>query len=493
MGNSRIVTGSIWLTAAKLLTTSIGFVATIVLARLLTPQDYGLVALATATLAIVNAFTDLPVTVALIQIREPTRQDYNSAFTLNLARGVAISAALVVAAPFAAHIYQDDRLIRIFYALALAPLFNAALNPYFVVFERELQFSKNFIVELVAKLASVAVAIVVALIFRSYWALIGSLVASSLIGLILSYALVPYRPGLSIASLPKLWSFSSWLSLVSIVNTLNQRVDSYVVASLMGKSTLGYFSLGNDVANIVHAPATPIMRALYSRFCQLSDDLEALRETYRKSQHFIIAAILPVGFGLGLIADPLVRAALGEEWLGAVIVIQVIAPMIALELTAGASYPLAMALGRTRALFWRDLAVFLFRMPLMIAGAYFYGLVGLVISRAIANIFGLLLNLKLVDALIGMSVLAQIRGAWRSGASTVMMSVAVLVSLHFMQGKTGLELYAALAGTIGLGAAVYVASHFGLWFMSGCPDTLEARALATLRSIFPRQRLAASS
>src|SRR5665648_1031198 len=105
MTNSRIVTGSLWLTCAKLLTTLIGFIATIVLARLLTPEDYGLVALATATLAIVNAFTELPVTVALIQIKQPTRQDFNSAFTLNLVRGLAISAVLVVAAPLAARIY----------------------------------------------------------------------------------------------------------------------------------------------------------------------------------------------------------------------------------------------------------------------------------------------------------------------------------------------------------------------------------------------------
>jgi O-antigen/teichoic acid export membrane protein len=493
MTNSRIVTGSIWLTAAKLLTTCIGFVATIVLARLLTPEDYGLVALATATLAIVNAFTELPVTVALIQIRQPTRQDYNSAFTLNVARGLAISVALVVAAPFVARMYQDDRLIHIFYVLALAPLFNAALNPYFVVFEREMRFSKNFIIEFSAKLVAVVVAVVIAIMFRSYWALIGSLIASSLIAMILSYVLVPYRPGLSVSSLPKLWNFSSWLSLVSIVNTLNQRLDSFVVASLMGKGMLGQFSLGNDVANMVHSPATPIMRALYSRFCQLADDVEALRDTYRKSQYFIIAAILPAGFGLGLVAEPLVRAALGEEWLGAVIVIQVIAPMIAIELIAGASYPLAMAMGKTRALFWRDLAVFLFRMPLMIAGAYFYGLVGLVVSRGIASVFGLLLNLRLVDTLIGMSVLAQIKGAWRSGASVVLMSAAVLAALQLTQGQTGLELYAALAGTIGLGATVYIASHFGLWFMSGCPETVEAQALAILRRLFPRQRLAASS
>ena len=491
MTNSRIVTGSIWLTAAKLLTTFIGFIATLVLARLLTPEDYGLVALATATLAIVNAFTELPVTVALIQIKQPTRQDFNSAFTLNLARGLAISAVLVLAAPFVARIYQDERLIHIFYALAVAPLFTAGLNPYFVVFEREMRFSKNFITEFSAKLAAVAVAIVIAIIFRSYWALIGSLIASSVISLILSYALIPYRPGLSLASLPKLWNFSSWLSLVSIVNTLNQRVDSYVVASLMGKATLGQFSVGSDIANMVHAPASPIMRALYSRFCQLADNAEALRDSYRRSQHFIIATILPAGFGLGLVAEPLVRAALGEGWLGAVIVIQVIAPMIAIELIAGASYPLAMAMGRTRALFWRDLTVFLFRLPLMIAGAYFYGLVGLVVSRGIASVFGLILNLRLADALIGMSVFGQIKGAWRSGASVVLMSAAVLSALHLTRGQTGLELYGALAGTIGLGAAVYAASHFGLWFMSGCPDTVEAHALATLHRMFPRERLAA--
>jgi len=472
---SQLITGSLWLTAAKAFTTVIGFLSTVVLARLLVPEDFGLIAIATATVAIVNAVTDLPVAVALFQIREPTRADYDTAWTLSTLRGVLVMLVLAAASPLIAAGAGDERLIPVLIALSVSPLFMGALNPYFVNFERQLIFSKNFVMEAVSKIGSVIVSAAIAFVFRSYWALVAGPVAMALISMIVSYAMAPYLPRPNLASIRAFWGFASWLTLVSIVNTLNQRIDQFVVGHMLGQRTLGYFSVGTDIANLIHAPVTPVMRALYAGFSQVRDDRPALLSAYRKSQRFLGSFAPPFGFGLGLVAEPVVRLTLGEIWVPAAIVIQILAPVLALELLAGATYPLVMSQGNTRALFWRDLMVLLFRLPLMAAGIVWFGLVGLLVARAAASIFGLIVNIQLAHRSIGLPFRDLAAGTWRPLCGVAAMTAALL-SLHVaVPPSTQPLLFAVIA--IPIGALIHCGTVLLLWFFWGSNDDFEADAL----------------
>ncbi|MEO3388960.1 oligosaccharide flippase family protein [Mesorhizobium sp. CAU 1741] len=481
---SQLISGSLWLTGAKVCTTAVGFLSTIILARLLVPEDFGLIAIAAASLAIATAVTDLPVAAALVQLEEPSRADYDTAWTISLLRGLLVMLTLTGVAPLIAAAYGDERLIGVLVALSLSPLLLGGLNPYMVIFDRQLLFSRSFILETVSKVGSVLVSAIVAFQFRNYWALVAGPLAAALIALVLSYALAPYRPRPALASLRVLWGFSSWLTLVSIVNTLNLRLDQFIVGSVLGQRTLGHFSVGSDIANLIHAPVMPIMRTLYAGFSQLRGDRAALFNAYQQSQRFLGNFAPPFGVGLALVAEPMVRITLGDVWVPAAIVIEILAPVFAFELIAGATYPMVMSQGNTRALFWRDLTVLLFRLPLMAIGIIWFGLLGLLIARAAASAFGLALNIQLAQRVIGLTYKDVAAGVWRPLCGVTAMSVIVLGLRSVLDPTAAPLLFILIA--IPLGAVVYSTTVLGLWILGGRRQGFEADAFAIGKNLLGR-------
>src|SRR5690606_30771892 len=121
--------------------------------------------------------------------------------------------------------YSDDRLIGIFFALGLGALINGLVNPKLVDFRRKLSFHQEILIELINKAVGLVVSVTIALIFHTYWALVVGTLASQLTGVIMSYALAPYAPRVSLAHWRKLFSFSGWMALSSGLNALNWRAD----------------------------------------------------------------------------------------------------------------------------------------------------------------------------------------------------------------------------------------------------------------------------
>ncbi|HEY1386026.1 MAG TPA: lipopolysaccharide biosynthesis protein [Dongiaceae bacterium] len=475
----RIFRASVWISVSRGAVNLLMALSTIVLARLLLPTDFGLVALGTSMLVVLQAFTELSLAQALIHTREPTRDHYNTAWTLNTARGLLIGLGFALAGPFAASVYHEPRLENIMLALGVNAALGGLKNPRMVMLQKQLNFHQEAIRTISAMLLQVAVSIAVAVAFRSYWALVAGIMAGTVSTVILSYTLVPFRPSPGWKHLRELWSFSVWMSLGQIVNTLNYRFDQLLVGSYVGRAELGLYTVGSRLSVIPGQEIIrPLTNTLFPAFRLTADDPVRLRRAYQRVQAVVTAVALPASVGFALVADPVVRIALGEKWLGAIPVIQLMAAIYSIDTFGSLVTPLAMAKGQTRLLFIRNVQKFAIRVPMIVAGMLLGGFMGVLYSRMLAGAVTVGIDMTMVKRVAGVSVPDQFRANLRAIVSSMAMVSLVLLFQHlapFADDKEGL--YMRLGSTVLLGAFVYLGTSWLLWRIAGCPDGPETEAI----------------
>lgn len=475
----KLAKGVLWLGAAKVIINLLALFSTLLLARLLTPEDFGLVALATTMLTIISAVTELSLASALIHHNDPTDTHFHTAWTLNLSRAVIVGILFCAAAPIAAWGFKEPRLLNIMLVLGASVVMAGFNNPKTVMLTRNLVFWQEFVITVSQKFAGFLVGITIAIIYKSYWALVGGAIASQLIGIIVSYFIIPFRPKFSFTHAKELWSFSIWLTLGQIVNTINWRLDYMLIGGYLGRPALGYYSVGDNLAGMpTREVIGPLETTLFPGFTQIAHDNNRLKLAYRSAQSLITTIALPAGVGVALIAHPLVVLAMGAKWLPAVDVIQVLACVFAFQTLCSPVHPLAMAKGETKLLFHRDLLSFVIRVPTIIIGMYFWGLLGIIYARVLANVIGITINMHLVYRLIGTGILEQLFANTRSIVSVAVMSIGV-ITLEYFVGRDGTPL--VLAIKIGAfattGAMLYVSVHLALWFIAKKPTGPESEII----------------
>lgn len=482
---ARLQIGTVWISASRVLTNILGFVATVVLARILTPNDFGLVALGTSMLAIVTAVTDLSLGSALVQHKNPTPTHLHTVWTLGLGRALAVALLFAAAAYPAAALYKDPRLIPVMQVLALSVLISGFNNPRLVMLTKGLAFRQQFILDVSIKISALIVSLGIAVLYESYWALILGVVGGQLIGVVISYVLFPFLPRISVRHGRELWSFSMWLTLGQIMNTINWRMDHLLIGGFLGRPALGYYTVGDNLAVIPTREATaPIGQTLFPAFSQLTGDRVRLRVAYQSAQALVTAIALPLGVGVAVLADPMVRLLMGEKWLPAVIVIQILASVFALQTLGSPNQPLAMATGDTKLLFKRDLQGFLFRIPMIVAGMLLGGLHGILYARAFVGTVGILLALNVVKKITGLTFREQLIVNWRALTSVAVMAVVVLGVEHLFGHPTSHGgLFLKLVGSGFAGGLTYVGVTWLLWRIAGKPKGPETEVVSMGRKL----------
>jgi PST family polysaccharide transporter len=488
----RTATGAALLYVLTMALKGITFVTTLVLARILVPEDFGLVALASVIVGFIDILSNVQTSNALIKEKEPDKAHFDTAFTINILRGLLTAAVLAaIAAPFAAWM-DSPKLEHVLYALTIPALATGLTNPYFILYARNLDFRLETARRGVAALAGSVVAIILAFTFRSYWALVASTITSALVLAAMSWWRVPGRPGLGLARFKDIFGFGSWLVIFRALQFAGNRFDYIFIPRVLDKATLGAYHVsgqinraaGNDVV-------LSLSRALFSAFAMMAGDPERMRRNYVKVQAVSVATALPLGVGMGVLAEPLILLALGPQWDLAILVTQTLAPILSLQALAAGSEGVAMALDRTRALAARSAVFVTVRTGLVVSGFYLGGFPGLLAGRAIASgvvfpAYNLWLGAQLTGGRWWQSLLAS----WRSFAAAGVMAAGlyVLPDPDF-RAMPILALALHFAGRVALAAVLYLGSHALLWHLSGRPDDSAETMLASqLGSLAQRLR-----
>lgn len=488
--SARLLRGSLWISLARVMTNGLATLSMFVLAWNLAPADFGLVAIGTTFILILASVTEFSLSAALVRHESPDESHLSAAWTLNVLRGgVLCLLTWALAYPMAA-VFGDRRLISILVALGISLLISGFANPRLAMAQRELQFWQDFVVMSGQKLVGFIVAVTVAIVFKSYWALILGTLATQAANVLLSYAVMPFRPRVLFRYWREFFAFSGWLTASQIVNTLNWRFDELLVGKLLGSTALGYYTVGGNLAVMPTRESTaPLVATIYPAFAGIRSDPPRLREAYRRSQALLSAIALPAGIGTAVIAEPLVQLMLGERWLPVTFIVQALASIFALQTLGSLAQALGLALGESRLLFIRDSQLLAIRVPIIVAGVMLGGLFGLVIARVGAGLIGIAFNLMLVRRFLGVRVREQVASNMRTLVSSGVMAATVLLlsrAIEPAHDKVGLAFH--LAGAVVVGALTYLATMSLLWWLSGRPAGAETEASQLMRKLLGRLR-----
>jgi PST family polysaccharide transporter len=468
----RFATGAGWLYGHRWLERLADFVAIVVLARILSPDDFGLVAIAASFVAIIEGLAAFDVSKALIRTRDEDRPLYDTAWTLSALRGLLSALCMVAISP----LMTDPRLGTVLCALALSPLLSGVANPRFVMFERDLVYSKVAVLTLGAKAVSFCVTLILAVLFRSYWALVLGMLAGTLMTTLLSYVLRPYRPRVSWARVRDIFAFSGWLSLATIVTTLAMETDRIIVGRVLGIADAGLYYMTQRVGVLpTRELISPLQRILFPSFSELVADRERLRRVVCESINVLGSLSLPAGVGFALVADDFVPVALGEQWLTIVPLLMVLVPYLGVRATLSMTWPCAMALARVRLLFRVSLVYALVHLPVFIAGTAVFGLTGAVWSIVVAGVFYSYLNVWLLRRTVGIRFGEILRQLERPLGATMVMATAVAVVGVLVTDAVPAWLSLFIGTAVGCSA--YGCALYTLWRLQGRPAGIEQRVL----------------
>lgn len=469
---------------ARLVSRVLDLGAMLVLARLLFPRDFGLVAIAMSLIYIVEAALELPTSQALVQLREIEPEHYDTAFTLSLIRGLLLGVIVgSLAWPFA-RFYSDVRLFPLICVLSTAPIARGLVSPRLADFSKRLDFSPDFIMEFSGKCLAIVIAIIVGLLTRSYWSIVAITVITPLAGSLVSYVIAPYRPRLSLTKLSAFSGFLGWITAAQVISALNWQADRLLLGKMSSRAALGEFTAANDTSNIpVAALFSPILRPLLSAFSALRDDEVRLRSSYLSSSTAIVTIGLPILLCESLLSYPIMRILFGEKWLEAAPLLKWLALSLVPGLFALPIGPLVMCFGKTHIFLKRNLFEIGIKLPLVIFGALHYGFLGVIFARYVSETATVLYCTFIVRRLLGISILRQLLAPWRSIVSICAMALVITPLAGALDHSTlKIHLILGALGTAAIGLLVYAMSLWLLWQAAGRPPGIEATVAGYLKA-----------
>jgi O-antigen/teichoic acid export membrane protein len=472
----RMASGVAWTVAARWSIQGIGLVSTIVLARLLSPADFGLVAMATITVGFVSVLHDAGQDLAVIRHRDPTPEHFDTAWTMSICAGLATTLILAAVAPLAGWYFHAPRVVALMRFLALVPFIEGFTNVGVTAdFRRSLQFDKELQYRVVKKLAVFMAALPLAFVLRDYRALAGGIVIGRLIAVVASYRLHPYRPRLRLSTLRDIWSFSAWSQVAAVAQFFAAQADSLIVGRLAGAAQLGAYQIGVDLGTLpVTAVIAPSSRALFPVYATALDRPVRLVQSYLDVLSFTTIIALSAGVGIALVARDLVTVLLGTKWSAAVDLVRWLAVGGGVLSVVGSAAVVVNVTGHARLNALRNWAFVAVLVPAAVIAGWRWGSEGVAAARAIIVVLFAPVMFSMLMRVLPITPGAIIGRLWRPVIAVL--SMAAIVSFS---GAGGIGPAAArLFSDAGLGAVTFVAVLLVLWFVAGRPAGAESIVLA---------------
>lgn len=324
---NKAVKGVGWSFIDNLASSGISFLVGLVLARLLTPSEYGIMAIITIFIAVSNSIVDSGFSNALIRKTDAKRVDYNTVFIFNLIVSAVLYAVLFFLAPAISAFFREPLLVDVMRVIGWVLLINALAIIPRTLFVKDVNFKTQTKVSLIASVSSGVIGIGMALSGMGVWSLVGQQLSRQLLNTLFLWVYCKWRPvwEFSVRSFKELFGFGSKLLLSGLLDTVFKEIYSLVIGRCYTAAQLGQYTRASQFNQIFSSNLTTVIqRVSYPVLSSIQDEPERLREAYRK----VIKSTMLIAFacmlGLAAVAKPLIILLIGEKWLPAVGFLQII-------------------------------------------------------------------------------------------------------------------------------------------------------------------------
>jgi O-antigen/teichoic acid export membrane protein len=307
--------GSMWQIAVRWGARLMGLVSTVVLARLLTPADYGLVAIAVLITGMVEIFNQTGQRLAIIRHPSPTREHYDSAWTIQVLISFGLGAIIWAATPLTTFYFHEPRAAAIVPIFAIRTVMAGFENIGTLNFRRDLQFRRQFQYNLYPSLISFVVTIASAFALRNYWALVIGIMTEQAATTLLSYVMEPYRPRFCVTKVREIWSFSIWTLVRFLGMYFSGQVDKIAIGGFGGAPSMGRYEVATDVATSPFRELNdPMITVLFPVMARIRHDKEKRRALYLSVLYWSALICTSISIGIALVAGDMVDLVLGSKW-----------------------------------------------------------------------------------------------------------------------------------------------------------------------------------
>lgn len=402
------VKGFLWRLLENIGTQFVSFIIQIVLARIILPEAYGIIAIVSVFISISSVFIQTGFSSALIQKKEISELEYSSVFYAGLALGAILYIILYFAAPFIADYYSEQLLVPILRIQSFVLLFSALSSVHSAIIVRNLQFRKSFIKGLIATVIHGFVGISMALSGYGVWALVFSNLVHYFISAIILWLIVKWRPQavFSFSALKDLFSFSSKLLLVSLMNSFFVSFKSLYIGKKFDTTTLAYYNRGFQIPSLIMINTDGAMNAvLFPALAKCQSDMERLVNGLRRSLKTSFFVVLPMMVGLIIVAKPLIIILLTERWLQAVPFMQLVC-LICITWPFSAKNQAYNAIGRSDVTLKLNIVEKIFEMVLLLSTVRF-GVYVMVFSGFISGMLPVIIGFFTNRKILGYTIKQQ--------------------------------------------------------------------------------------
>lgn len=474
----RSVEGTALLIATRFIVRLIGFVSVSVTARLLTPEDFGLVGAASIVIGLFAILNQIGVNEYIIRTQKIDDEELQTIWTLRLLISAVIAVVVFLAAPLAATVLQEDRLVEVVRVLSVASLLGALQSPASSFFNRDLEYGKEFLLKSANKIFAVTVTILCAYLFRTYWALVWGQLAGLIFSIISSQVAHPFKPTLSLSKSSSLGRFAFWTLMLGLNGYGVRHVDEWIAKRSSDSAGFGAYHISQDLCRLFVAEIlAPAGQVFFPGVSKVQDDPERLNDVVSRFAGAAFIVAFAVAAGISSIATELIYLLLGYQWGQAIAYMPYIATgtaaVILVDMFGGLYVIRDQQNISTRFKF--------LRLMLLIVGCGYaaksgYGLVGVATAFSLVSIASAFSELAWLFSGTKFRV-SLLRESWRPALAAYTMYSAVSAIIL----PTAWSLIAIAAIKVAAGVLCFVVAMVLLWWLSGRPKGGETEIMTRIR------------
>ena len=472
-GTTRhMLRGAAWAVLMRWGIRTIGIFNLVILARLLTVEELGVVALASLIVGLIRQFYAIGIPMLLIRKADIDQAHCDTAWSLKICMGAIMASVMALCAPVIGKYFNEPRMVDVTYVLALAFFIASAVNVGMVLARRELDFAKDFRFNVYARFFTFVVTVALALWWRDVWAVVIGTLCGSIFEVIISFRMHHYRPRFNLTHYREYLRFGMSIIPLNVGQYLVQKADSWIVGGIASTQKFSGYNMGSELsATFTQEIVGTIARGLYPNYTRLADRPAELSVAFANVVCSICLLVLPLGIGLALVAEDAVAVLLGPQW-------DVVVPMLPwlsvywaiasiITLMAG---QILIATGHERlsaVMTWVRLAILV---PIAIVAGQMNGAEGVAIGMFVSAVVSFPVVVGVLVRTGLQSVGQVINATWRPTGAVLIMAAA----LHFVPLIESDTAILRLLVDVLFGAAVYVAAVLLLWLASARPQGPES-------------------
>ena len=435
--SNKMVKGMVWSMLERVSVQSVQFILGIILARILSPSEYGTIGLLTVIIAFMQVFVDSGFSKALIQKQDRTQTDISTVFFFNVIISIVCYVLLWISAPFIANFYNNTLLIDLMRVISLSLIFGAFFSIPTTLLTIKFDFKAIARTNLIATILSGIIAVWMAYEGYGVWALVLQTVLKSMLTVLIMWFQIKWKPTLvfSKTSFHSLFSYGSKLLLSSVLNMSVNNFSNLFIAKVTTIKDLGFYTRGTQFADMIFTIFSSVLDSvLLPSLASIQNEREKLIHLARLTIKFTALIVTPILVGLACIAEPLIKILLTDKWLEAVPIMQIICLARLITIISGINVNVLYAIGRTDLALKQQYIKLIIRIVFLVI-AIKYGIIFLALAELFSTIIHFFINTYYPGKILNYGSLEQIKDLLPIIFSSLLMVLVMYIPIYFLENS----------------------------------------------------------